>query len=237
MVFLPELPDYDNVIDTLIDSGYEEEFCISDSFEVPVIRSLMQAGFLVMSFQNGEALLLPKLHLERSVLFFKNLHIPKSLKSRLHTYTLKPFDSLQPIIKACVEAHGDEWMTQPLCNVLSELEWNPKVAATDVSRYSTSSQAFCTAFGLYKNNKLVAGEFGVFYGGVYTSYSGFYWENNAGTIQMILTARLLEKSGFAFWDLGMPMDYKSRLGAVSLARPHFIKLFREARLVRPLFSV
>lgn len=232
MVFLPELPDYDNVIDTLIDSGYKEEFCVADSFEVPVIRSLMEAGFLVMSFQNGEALLLPKLHWERSVLFFKDLHIPKSLKSRLHTYTLKPFDSLQPIIEACIDAHGDEWLTEPLVKALIKLDPRLQSDQNDIPQH-----AFCSAFGLYKNNKLVAGEFGVFCGGVYTSYSGFYWENNAGTIQMVLTARFLEASGFSFWDLGMPMDYKSRLGAVSLARPHFIKLFREARLVRPLLSV
>jgi leucyl/phenylalanyl-tRNA--protein transferase len=45
---------------------------------------------------------------------------------------------------------------------------------------------------------------------------------------MILTAGYLEKSGFAFWDLGMPLDYKLTLGAREISREDFMDLFRKA---------
>jgi Leu/Phe-tRNA-protein transferase len=84
------------------------------------------------------------------------------------------------------------------------------------------------AFGLYREGRLVAGEFGVAAGRVYTSYSGYRDEDSAGTVQMILAGRLLQDLGFAFWDLGMLLPYKERLGAQALERRRFLELFREA---------
>jgi Leu/Phe-tRNA-protein transferase len=235
MVLLQPGMDYNQVVDTLIQQNYSDEFCIALSFDKQFIQQLMRSGFLIMSFQDkNRSLLTPKLHLERSVLFFQNLHIPKSVKSRLSQYTLKPFDTLQPIIKACVEAHGDDWLTPPLQEVLYHLEWkcSPYGKAVYLPR-----EPFCSAFGLYRDSVLVAGEFGIFCGGVYTSYSGFYRESNSGNVQMILTAQYLENIGYAFWDLGMPLEYKERLGAEPLNRRYFINLFRQARLLRPALEL
>jgi leucyl/phenylalanyl-tRNA--protein transferase len=49
---------------------------------------------------------------------------------------------------------------------------------------------------------------------------------------MILTAWHLKRSGFDFWDLGMPLDYKYTLGARDIGIREFVKIFRAAR--RPL---
>lgn len=226
--------DCDQVVDTLIQQDYPNEFCLVQSFDMQFLQQLMWAGFLIMSIQNKEtSLLIPKLHLERCVLLFNNLHIPKSVKSRLSRYTLKPFDALQPIIKACVESHGEDWLTPPLQEVLNYLEWNPSLSEQAIYMPRVP---FCSAFGLYRDSRLVAGEFGVFCGGVYTSYSGFYWENCAGTVQMILTAQYLEKMGYIFWDFGMPLEYKERLGAENLNRSRFINQFRQARMIQPVLE-
>jgi Leu/Phe-tRNA-protein transferase len=85
------------------------------------------------------------------------------------------------------------------------------------------------SFGLYREGELRAGEFGVIAGRVYTSYSGYHEEGSAGSVQMILTARWLADHGFAFWDLGMPLDYKGKLGAKLLNTGDFMRIFREAR--------
>jgi Leu/Phe-tRNA-protein transferase len=85
------------------------------------------------------------------------------------------------------------------------------------------------AVGLYREGRLVAGEFGTVVGGVYTSYSGYKDENSAGTVQLVLAGRRLRDSGFAFWDLGMLLPYKERLGAQALDRAKFLELFNKAR--------
>jgi Leu/Phe-tRNA-protein transferase len=85
------------------------------------------------------------------------------------------------------------------------------------------------SFGLYREGRLVAGEFGVVVGRVYTSYSGYRDEDSAGTVQLVLTGRLLRDSGFAYWDLGMILPYKKRLGARNLSRRRFLDLFFKAQ--------
>jgi Leu/Phe-tRNA-protein transferase len=65
--------------------------------------------------------------------------------------------------------------------------------------------------------------------GIYTSYSGYTDEDSAGTVQMALTGRWLRDQGFAFWDLGMPLEYKDRLGAVNLDSRQFVELWRRGR--------
>ena len=62
--------------------------------------------------------------------------------------------------------------------------------------------------------KLVAGEFESSCG-VYTSFTDLHEVDGAGAIQMALTAKLLEKAGFAFWDMGRSMRHKSTQGAVT----------------------
>ncbi|MDR2467566.1 MAG: GNAT family N-acetyltransferase, partial [Spirochaetaceae bacterium] len=91
-----------------------------------------------------------------------------------------------------------------------------------------------SSFGLYCNGRLVAGDFGSITGRIYTSYSGYYDENNAGTVQMIHTAHYLRDNGYAFWNLGMPLSYKSRLGAPTLSLEKFIPLWRKHVCQTPL---
>ena len=86
------------------------------------------------------------------------------------------------------------------------------------------------SFGLYREGRLVAGEFGVLAGRVYTSYSGYYDEDSAGSVQLVLTGRWLRDAGFAFWDLGMDIPYKRGLGARILGREKFLELFRSASI-------
>jgi Leu/Phe-tRNA-protein transferase len=65
-------------------------------------------------------------------------------------------------------------------------------------------------------------------GRVYTSYSGYRDEDSAGTVQLVLTGRWLRDQGFDFWDLGMPLDYKDRLGAINMEPGDFVPRYRKA---------
>jgi Leu/Phe-tRNA-protein transferase len=103
------------------------------------------------------------------------------------------------------------------------------VAAISEIRQNRLYGVYPTSFALYRDGKLVAGEFGVTAGNVYTSYSGYYDESNAGTVQLILTTLYLQNQGFAFFDLGMPLDYKTDLGATDISPEEFVALFRAAQ--------
>ena len=204
--------------------NYEEDFCLALDFDPLFISRMMEAGFFVMSCfpeepgeENKNCILLPKHHLLRSCLFFPELHIKKSIKSRLALYDLRYDCDFDLVLEKCIEIHGADWLTEPLVTTIKTIRNISGISAKPVS------------LALYREEKLVAGEFGIVSGKVYTSYSGYYEEDNAGTVQMILAARLLEKMGFAFWDLGMPLDYKLTFGAKEISRSEFMQLFNDAQ--------
>jgi len=231
MIILPE-DDPHEVVDMMLETGYDKDFCVSFDFNSDFIAGLMEAGFLVMSAKFGGQeheddasasgneqfyLPLPKLHLTRSALFFDNLHVKKSIKRHLNRYELRPDADFDAILNRCLEVHGDDWLTPPL------------VAAIRDIRRSDFGGVYPTSFALYRDGKLVAGEFGVIAGRVYTSYSGYYDESNSGTVQLVLTTRWLQEQGFTFFDLGMPLVYKNGLGAVDISPEEFVRLFRLAQ--------
>jgi len=240
LVILPH-DDPHRIVDAMLGTGYSEEFCIALNFRADFVARLMKAGFLVMSVRLSEAtasseaadsaedtasgepeadgyfVLLPKLHLVRSVLFFDKLHIKNSIKRHLYRFELCFDADFDYIVDRCIAVHGDEWLTPPL------------VEAIKTIRHNRLHGVYPASFALYRDGKLVAGEFGVIAGKVYTSYSGYYDESDAGTVQLILTTRYLEEHGFAFFDLGMPLQYKTDLGAVDVSPREFVDLFRAAR--------
>ncbi|MDR2186345.1 MAG: GNAT family N-acetyltransferase [Treponema sp.] len=280
-IFITAEDDPDRIVDAMLQTDYSEEFCLASDFDPDFIAGLMAAGFLVMSAQiDNDAgkedvkgpryILLPKLHLERSVLFFPDLHETKTVRRLLKHYELRfdgpPLLSAGPgisggfgkdenpapgagllaahtgfdrILERCVQVHGADWLTPPLLEKLLVIR---RTAAENgggrlrgerwISPYARRRRPRRTvmpvSFGLYRNGELVAGEFGTVIGRVYTSYSGYRDEDSAGTVQLVLTGRYLRDAGYAFWDLGMPMDYKDRLGAVNVDPRRFVELYRGA---------
>jgi Leu/Phe-tRNA-protein transferase len=270
-IFISAEDDPGEIVDAMLQSNYAEEFCLALDFDPGFIADLMAAGFLVMSARiDNEAgeepryIVLPKLHLERSVLFFPGLHETKTVRRLLKRYELRfdgpPLFPAGPgmagdtakngasgaeapaahadfgrILERCVQIHGGDWLTPPLLEDLWELrrtaggnglkeKWISPYARRRRSRRTVRP----VSFGLYRDGELVAGEFGTVIGRVYTSYSGYRDEDSAGTAQLVLTGRYLRDAGYAFWDLGMPMDYKDRLGAVNVDPRRFVALYRGA---------
>jgi Leu/Phe-tRNA-protein transferase len=240
------------IVDVMLETNYNEEFCIADKFDPEFIVKLMEAGFLVMSMNIAHSnkddvpepfyVLLPKLHLVRSALFYENLHIRKSIRRFIKThgesYELRADTDFDYIVDRCVEKHGSDWLTPPLVDCIKRIRRGEGVKelteessaaeqpALNPNSLSPSAYPYPASFALFKDERIVAGEFGVICGKVYTSYSGFYEENNTGTLQIILAAEYLKENGFSFFDMGMPLDYKTDLGAVDISPENFIKLFR-----------
>ena len=238
LILIGSNDDCDAVVDAMLATGYSEEFCIALDWDPLFVARLMKAGFLIMSetlIDKDEAenlfkwdIMLPKLHLVRSALFFGNLHVKRSVKSSLSRYELRFDTDFEIIINKCLEIHGNGWLTPSLVETLFILrETGPKKTTNPIIAPEVFPRP--VSFGLYQDGELRAGEFGVICGRVYTSYSGYKEENNAGTVQMILMIRALEKAGFAFLDFGMPLDYKTKLGALDISPEEFTGLFRAAQ--------
>jgi Leu/Phe-tRNA-protein transferase len=229
-IYIAPEDDCREVADIMLETNYSEEYCLAEVFEPDFIARLMEAGFLVMSMNLSKDdpfyLLLPKLHLVRSALFYENLHIKKSVRRLLNRYELRADTDFDYIIDRCVEKHGDDWLTPPLVDSIKKIRQNAVEERPVQETLSPVPYAYPASFALYRDGKFAAGEFGVVCGKVYTSYSGFYEEDNAGTVQMIKTARYLQEHGFSFFDLGMPLDYKTDLGAVDISPEEFVRLFR-----------
>jgi Leu/Phe-tRNA-protein transferase len=221
------------VIASMLDFiSYQEEFCLALDFSPPFIAGLMAAGFLIMSVipqdePDGKAVLLPEMHQKRSVLFFDRLHESRTVRRLIPRYELRTGglggEREDPalfgaVLERCAQVHGEDWLTPALRQSFHALYQS-----------QTGEGLRMASFGLYRGGRLVAGEFGAAAGRVYTSYSGYKEENSAGTVQLVLAGRWLRDSGFAFWDLGMLLPYKERLGAQALDRAAFLKLFREAQ--------
>jgi Leu/Phe-tRNA-protein transferase len=227
--------DCQAIVNAILAIDYNEEFCVAEGFDPEFTARLMEAGFLVMSVNIGEKdkphyIMLPKLHLERSALFFENLHIKKSIRRLLSRYELRADVEFDRIIDRCVEKHNSDWLTPALVDCIKKIRRSvlKNAAANGGFKHGLepAPHAYPASFALYRDEKLAAAEFGVVCGRVYTSYSGFYEEDNAGTVQLILTACYLKEHGFSFFDLGMPMDYKTALGAEDISPQEFIRLFR-----------
>jgi Leu/Phe-tRNA-protein transferase len=241
LIYIDSDDDCDKVVDAMLAAAYAEEFCIALDWDPYFIARLMKAGFLVMSQtvpeedDNGNvvlySLVLPKLHLVRSALFFKNLHIKKSVKAHLPRYELRFNTDFETVVNKCVETHGSGWLTPSLVECLFAIRKLSRLENAPEHPAEPAPAAFPepVSFGLYRGGELKAGEFGVICGRVYTSYSGFKTENNAGTVQMILMIRALEEAGFDFLDFGMPLDYKTDLGALDISPDEFVKIYRAAQ--------
>ena len=216
-IVISEQDDPDEVIDEILNSSYPHQYCFAQSFNTAFLTRLLKAGFLLMSSENEEGVLAaqPCHHLTVSVLFFDNIHIPKQIKRLLGRYELRFDVEFDTIVNNCIQKHGGGWLTEPLVDAIKEIKKAGNENCTFIS------------FGLYRNGQLAAGEFGSTTGRIYTSYSGYYDESGAGTVQMILTAQYLREQGYALWNFGMPLPYKAYLGGRIVNLRDFIALWRK----------
>ena len=206
------------------DAGYPHEFCVSASFDRDFVDGLCAAGFFPMAAEapDGTDVLLPKLHVERSALDPRQVHVTRTTRRESARYSLGVDGRFEEVLEACAAEHGEGWLRPALRSCFGEL------FATRATR-----RARMSSFELYDGADLVAGEIGILVGACYSSLTGYTRVAGAGTVQLAATGRWLEAAGFRLWDLGMPMDYKTALGARLFPRREFLALFREARSAAP----
>jgi Leu/Phe-tRNA-protein transferase len=232
--------DPDKIIDTIIsDNKFDTlERGVGLSFSPRFLGDLMFSGFYITSdVLNKETIsfdinftsiddlaFFPLLNLwkTQTVLFFENLHISKTTSRIIKNYELRINYDFTNVLDNITETHGDLWVTPPLKEILITL--NQK-----------NNQSKAISFQVYKNGELKAGEIGIKTGKIYTSYSGFYHESSAGSVQLAMMLQYLKENNYDFCNFGTDSsksnnEYKKKLGATYIDRLDFVNLWREGRV-------
>ena len=258
--FIQAASELDDVGDNL--ALLPGEFCWSLNFSPAFVAELCYQGFVPMAelVPGGRCVLLPKLHSQRCVLAFEQLHIPSKIRKRAARFQLTVNTCFEDVLHGCQVQHGDGcWLHQPLVDIFralhhalpSEQSHGNTSVATQQHCLRHYQHAFTSdgcstpvpsrtprgvrfhSFELWHRGTLVAGELGYSMGACYTSLSGFHARASAGTVQCIAAAHVLKLNGFQFWDLGMELPYKLLLGAVSIPRHEFLSRLANARAMPP----
>lgn len=219
-----------------------EDFYVSHSFEPALIVQLIAEGFLPIA---TSGILLPKLHVERCVLQLKptcNLHVSKSTRKKAKNFCLTINQCFDRVVAGCRAQHGINWLYPPIVNAFREInrrtiETNGHGADAFLVDSKSNERCGTTQVRLYsvevwsaETGDLVAGELGHSVGGIYTSLSGFSNQDSAGSVQLLALGKLLKQCGFEYWDLGMEMEYKIKLGAELMRRADFVREVHRTRV-------
>lgn len=195
----------------------------SDDWSPEFYSALAREGFITITLEHAEVgtLLLPELQKSYAVLDWENLHISRKLKKLVRTVPEKDvhlmisYDTL-PVFEEINRQFGENcWMTDKYLSLLQTVQEKHYLQLFSVE--------------LRIEGELLAGEIGYVIGATYTSLSGFAHRDKqcyggVGTLQLVLLAKLLEKLGFAFWNMGHPqLQYKMDLGAEVFQRRQFLR--------------
>eukprot|EP01012_Entosiphon_sulcatum_P058536 TRINITY_DN8262_c0_g1_i1.p1 TRINITY_DN8262_c0_g1~~TRINITY_DN8262_c0_g1_i1.p1 ORF type:complete len:188 (-),score=16.54 TRINITY_DN8262_c0_g1_i1:348-890(-) len=145
--------DIDNIMHWL-ETNLRGDFCISPSFEPKFMAALFYEGFLTIATPAGRScLLLPKLHQQRSIIEFKDLHVAHKARKHSKQYELSLDKAFPAAVACCIKQHGQNWLLPPMVDSLTFMHKNrvhPQVSVHSVE--------------LWKNGQLVAGEIGYLVG-------------------------------------------------------------------------
>ena len=205
--------ELDRVDEVLAERG--GEFVASLRSDPEMVAASCRRGYLPMSEDfTGHEVLLIKVHEQRMVLELPELHVSRSTRRRARGLELRIDAGFDRCLQAIVVYHPERWLTAPLCDALCELNRRPRAG---VGTHSVE---------VYARGELVAGEVGYTCGAAYTSMAAFHTMSGAGSVQLAVLGVLLREAGFAFWDLGMEMEYKLALGARTVGRDAFLRRYR-----------
>jgi len=205
---------------------------------------LMSEGFLPIATRAGtRGYLLPKLHVERCVLRLSpesDLHVGRSTRKKGRRFLLSVNERFDAVVAGCHRQHGENWLYPQIVNAfrlihqrtregsgVNAMVLNPEtLEPLDVSSVRLYSIEVWNA----ETGALAGGELGYSVGGIYSSLTGFSNEDNAGSVQLGALGKLLMECGFRYWDLGMGMEYKTKLGAEMMRRSDFLDRVHRTRV-------
>jgi Leu/Phe-tRNA-protein transferase len=214
------------------------DFFVSAHFSPILISQLMAEGFLPIATPRY---LVPKLHKQRMVIYplvdpttrICRVHTGKSTKKKCKKFTLTLQKDFDGVIEGCHRQHGVGWLYPPIVHAFATLHRatcdNDGIMVRLGSDGESVTLRLLTVEVWNENHELVGGEIGYSIGTMYTSLSGFAGEDSAGSVQLAALGNLLAQQHFDLWDLGMGLEYKTRLGAEEMDRLTFVETVQMLR--------
>jgi len=154
----------------------------------------------------------------RSVLFFENLKIQRSMKPYLNSniFEFKLDTAFEEVMLSCANAPGrgkkNTWINQEMIEVYTSLHHLGVAHSAEV----------------WKGNELVGGLYGVSLGKAFFGESMFSNEKNMSKLAFIRFAQYLENRGFDFIDCQVPTKHLASLGASEIPRSRYLSILEKA---------
>jgi len=155
----------------------------------------------------------------RTVLFFEDLHIGRSLRKSMKRSTLRftidqAFDE---VIRACATVPREDQGT-----------W----IGPDIVRAYTAlhREGLAHSAELWDGDQLVGGLYGVDAGGVFTGESMFHHQTDASKIALVRLIEHLRERGSTWLDCQITTPHMRALGAREIPRARVFDLLEEAQL-------
>ena len=157
----------------------------------------------------------------RMILLPQNIKISKSLDQtiRLNKYTTTFDNAFEEVIKSCKTAprpgQTGTWITAEMQEAYIALH----------------KLGFAHSVETWQNEELVGGLYGVSLGRAFFGESMFFKSRDASKVALVNLASFLQKHNFKFIDAQVETDHLKSMGAISISRPEFLELLKEAILL------
>lgn len=155
----------------------------------------------------------------RGVLFYKNLHIGKSLQKFLkkNPYEIRFNTQFEAVIMNCsmIKRSGpnsDTWITKDIIE----------------SYINLYKRGYAYSVETFLGDALVGGVYGVCINRFYSGESMFHKADNASKIALIALLAHLNKNGISWLDTQMVTPVVKSLGGINIPRNQYIKLLKES---------
>jgi len=152
----------------------------------------------------------------RAILFFEDMHVPKSLKrearARRGQYRFSVDEAFAEVISGCREVergpYNQSWIFQDVVDAYLRLHEHGLAHSVEV----------------WEGDELIAGLYGVTVGNVFTGESMFHRRANASKLAILYLVELLQAQGLNWIDIQVMTPHFERLGAVHISRTWFLRL-------------
>lgn len=159
------------------------------------------------------------------------VHTSKSTKKKSKRFTMTINTDFDSVVKGCHVQHGVSWLYPPIVRAFRKMNKATQKYNEDNGKIANPYpvQLYSVEVWNAETKELAGGELGYAVGRIYTSLTGFSCEDSAGSVQLVALGHLLWSRGYDMWDLGMTLDYKTKLGAEDMERTIFVDKVKELR--------